>query len=103
MVKGSRKSHYRTYPWLLVLIGHLRVGWQSRKMKLVRFLIYNFQTDGVCGLSPTLVLIWKGIPTPLVWWGEFELISLCLRNKYALVNYVGYYYCLCNGDLYGAH
>lgn len=72
-------------------------------MKLVRFLIYNFQMDGVCGLSPTLVLIWKGIPTPLVWWGEFELISLCLRNKYALVNYVGYYYCLCNGDLYGAH
>lgn len=30
------------------------------KVKLVWFLIYDFQMDGVCGLSPTLVQIRKG-------------------------------------------
>lgn len=96
MVKGSRKSQYRTYPWLLVLIGHLRVGWQSRKMKLVRFLIYNFQMDGVCGLSPTLVLIRKGFLTPLVWWRSLSLsISASGIDMSLVLPY------LCSGDLYG--
>ena len=45
------------------------------KMKLVGFLIYDFQTDGVCGLSPTLVLIRKEQDYSDIVSGNLKLIT----------------------------
>lgn len=49
---------------MAAVVNGTRSSWQAvaplGKMKLARFLIYDFRIDGVCGLSPTLVRIWPG-------------------------------------------
>lgn len=53
-------------------------------MNQARFLIYDFQMDSVCGLSPTLVLIRKAHITQRTFNDEFA--DVCLRNEIRIYN-----------------